>query len=216
MSVLHNIWDFIRSWWVVAVFIIIFANGIHVTEDFKIENTFEFYNRVGVLATVSISFLALIAYIQFAHSKFKTTQYQKWISSLNIHEKKAALLIGFGGKGGSPETEMKGFARHTLNIDSEQMMFKDFGTNRKVKREDILELKNYISKFQNAFSHAEEIIVLIKGAGPAFAVCGDMLGNWKPMKIYHYQGKYELWYASEKHAPKDIDNINKTQIRNDM
>lgn len=204
--------DFVLSWWVVGIFLIIFINGLYVGNSIDWGNNFETYNAIGVASTVAIAFLAFVAYIQFSHSKFKTTRYQKWISTLSNSEKRAALLIRFGGKGASPESEMKGFVRHKLGIDGDQMMFKEFGKNSIVTKEDIVELKDFVKAFQEAFIHAEEVIVLIKGAGPAFAVCGDILGNWKPIKIYHYQGKYELWYASEKHSPKDVDNVNDKQI----
>ena len=205
--------DFLSSWWVVVVFAIIFSNGLfYVENSIDWGNNFETYNAIGVASTVAIAFLAFVAYIQFSHSKFKTTKYQKWISTLSTKEKRAALLIWFGGNPVTPESEMKGFARHTLGIDENQMMFKEFGKKSRVLKEDIVELKDFIAEFQNAFGHVEEVSILIKGIGPAFAVCADMLGNWKPMKIYHYQGKYELWYASQKHTPKEIDNINDKQI----
>jgi len=206
------IWDIIKSWWAVIVFGFIFINGLYIAENVKWGNNFDTYNTIGVSATVAISFLAFVAYIQFSTNQHKKTKYIKWLNNLSTKDRQASLMIHFGGTGASPKKDMKDFAKNELNIADDHIEFKSFGKDNVVSRDDIDELKSFIVEFQSKYGHVDEVSIFIKGASPAYAVCADMLSNWKTLKFYHFQNGYELWYASDKHTPKDTGTIGDNQI----
>lgn len=211
-GLISKLWDIVSSWWAVVLFALIFINGLYVAENIKWGNNFDTYNAIGVSATVAISFLAFVAYMQFSHNRLKKTKYIKWLNNLATKEKQAALMIHFGGTGASPENDMKSFARDELKIDDNHIEFRSFGKDSRVTRDDIDDLKSFVEEFQSKYGHVDEVSIFIKGASPAYAVCADILSNWKTLKFYHFQQGYELWYASDKHAPKDKGTVGDTQI----
>jgi hypothetical protein len=218
---MKNIKNIFLSAWAPLIFILISSIGVlaffHDIEKNTSVSIYKLYEVFGISATGAISLLAFFAYIQFGFNQYMKKRY---LSNLEIkdNETKAALMIQFGGKNESPEMQMKGFCRHSLNIKDEYMMFQSFGKDgdsgyKIVEPQDISDLKDYLRIFQKQYHNINEVHILIQGIGITYAVCMDLFSNSKPLFIYHFQkGNYEMWYRSQKDTPRPADVVNDKQI----
>ena len=156
---------------------------------------------------IALGVFALSAYWQYSRDQHRQSQFLNSLDQArDIESKDGAVIIHFGGSNQNMIQSAKDFINKTLpGISEELIVGKKFGDeNGKVDRGDIKKLEEFLQKeIMLMLAHREKIHIFIAGMGVASYVCADILGNWKTIYVYHYNGdKYEAWYIDQKSRQK--------------
>ena len=165
------------------------------------------YAALDTASAVALAILAFYAYHNYSKEKKNTKRFLEQLEKIDsLNNKSAFVGIQFGGGNKQALLDMKKFA-NDKNIDDSLVLLKDFGDkeNNKVSPGDISKLEQYLkNEVMPMLSAADNIHLVVSGAGIAYYVCADVFSNWKPIIVYHRnnEGKYEKWATDNKHREK--------------